>query len=76
LPYNDFTMKVNQGHIYYGDFMFYCEAIDKDGIPRAYGQDVTREKAETQCRWAALEKCSNGRFKIEDFRFVHDTEAA
>ncbi len=57
--------------------MFYCEAVDKDGIPRAWGQGDTQKQAETQCRWAAMEKCTRStRWKMTDFRFIHDTKAA
>lgn len=50
--------------------MFECQAKDKDGIPRAFGVDTTPQKAETQCRWAAMQKVQNGnRWRMEDFTF-------
>ncbi len=55
--------------------MFYCEAQDKDGIPRAWGEGKTKQEAETQCRWAAMQKCHQGkRWDMCDFTFVHDAE--
>lgn len=51
--------------------MFTCNALDKNNVPRVWGQDKTPQKAETQCRWALKEYLLRRRdMHYEDFRFV------
>lgn len=54
--------------------MYRFIAKDPNGIPRAWGQDATKEKAETQCRWALKEYLLRGRkdFKFEDCSFEQE----
>jgi hypothetical protein len=53
--------------------MFQCTAKDANGIPRCYGIDRTKEKAETQARWAVKEYITGRReMRFEDFTFATD----
>ena len=41
--------------------MYRYDAIDKDGIPRVWGQAPTKKDAKNQCNQALIEYCKNKR---------------
>jgi hypothetical protein len=53
--------------------VFRCTAKDANGIPRCYGVDRTKKKAETQARWAVKEYVTHRpEMRFEDFTFEMD----